>query len=196
VNTVSIAIAVVSLLLSLYAVRLGRKNRSYDLLFKFYTDLKLNEPNDAKGIVDIVPPEYEDLDADERYIRRYNSNQKQEHIEAKFNLLCFAVIKRQIPLDEFFALFGQYLQARMEFWPSIKAHRIGNYPYTSRVIDECIRKKMLPLSQNRDFKDKRHGKLNNWKEGAEAFAALQARILKKHQKRGKQIKVDKSSEIG
>jgi len=185
VEYVSIVIAIISFLLSLYAVRLGRKNRSYDLLFKFYEDLKLNEPKEVKDIDDIILPEPGDLDMDAECIRNYNSMQKQEHIEVKFNLLCFAVIKRQIPLNEFFALFGQYLQFRMEFWPKSNSHRIGNYPYTSRVIDKCIRMKMLPLNENKDFKDKRRGKLNNWKEGGAALAALDNEMLGKAQNRGK-----------
>ena len=178
---VGIAIAIVSLFLSLYAVRLGRKNRSYDLLFKFFADLKLNEPKGAKNIDDIIPPEPEDLSEDEKYIRSYNSRQKQDHIEAKFNLLCFAVIKHQIPLNEFFALFGLYLQARMEFWPKFNSDRIGNYPYTSMVIDRCIRLKLLPLSENKNFMDKRRGKLSNWKEGKDALTALNNRILGNYQ---------------
>ncbi|RJP87695.1 MAG: hypothetical protein C4518_11680 [Desulfobacteraceae bacterium] len=179
---VSIAIAIVSLLLSLYAVRLGSRNRSYDLLFKFYSDLKLNEPNEVKDISDIIPPEPEDIDEDERYIRDYNCNRKQEHIEAKFNLLCFAVIKGQIPLNEFFALFANYLQARMMFWPRHNTHRIGNYFYTSRVIDKCIRMKLLPLNQNKSFKNKEYGEISRWKDGSKALEEFQ-----------KQIKTDKSS---
>lgn len=53
-NTQSIAIAIESLLPSLYAVRVGQKNHSYDLLFKFYADLKLNEPNKSKDINNIA----------------------------------------------------------------------------------------------------------------------------------------------
>ena len=180
---VGIIIAIVSLLLSIYAVRLGRKNRSYDLLFRFYSDLRLKEPKEAKDIEDIILPEQEDLDEDEKYIRSYNSMQKQEHIEAKFNLLCFAVIKGQIPLNEFFALFGQYLHERMDSWPRFSSHRIGNCPYTSRVIDKCIRLKMLPLTENIYFKKKRRGKLNNWKAGRDAFAELRSEIMGKNGKR-------------
>lgn len=178
---IGIAIAIVSLILSIYAVRLGRKNRSYDLLFKFFEDLKLNKPKEVTDIDEIIPPDPEDLDEDEKYIRSYNSRKKQEHLEAKFNLLCFAVIKGQIPLDEFFALFGPYLQARMEFWPKFNSNRIGNYPYTSRVIDKCIHLKMLPLSENKNFMDKRRGKLSNWQEGKDALVALHNRIFEKFQ---------------
>ncbi len=174
-----IAIAIVSLLLSFYAVRLGRKNRSYDLLFKFYTDLRLKEPKETKELSDIIPPESEDLDEDETYIFSYNSFHKQEHVEAKFNLLCFAVIKGQIPFHEFFALFGQYLQARKEWWPKSNSHRIGNYPYTSRVINKCIRMGLLPLNKNLNFKNKRFGKLKHWKEGSMALTALRNEIHSK-----------------
>ena len=182
---VSIAIAIISLLLSIYAVRLGRKNRSYDLLFKFYEDLRLNEPKEVTNIDDIIPPEQDELDEDEKYIRGYNSRQKQEGIKAKFNLLCYAIIKRQIPLNEFFVLFGQYLQARMEFWPKFNSYRIGNYPYTSRVIDKCIKTKLLPLRKNKSFMDKRRGKLKNWKDGAAAFNALNDEIMGVYGNEGK-----------
>ena len=182
---IGVAIAIVSLLLSLYAVRLGRMNRSYDLLFKFYADLKLKEPKKAECIEDIIPPEPEEMDEEESFVSMQNSRLKQEHIEAKFNLLCYAVVKRQIPIGEFFALFGPYLQARMEFWPKFNIHRIGNYSYTARVIDMCIRKRMLPISKNKDFSEKRRGKLHYWKDGAEAFEAMRQDMLQKSQAENK-----------
>ncbi len=178
---VGTAIAIVSLLLSLYAVRMGRMNRSYDLLFKFYTDLKLKEPKQAEGIDDIIPPDPEEMDEEERFVRMQNSHFKQEHIEAKFNLLCYAVVKRQIPIGDFFVLFAPYLQARMEFWPKHSTHRIGNYPYTARLIDRCIRTGMLPISENKDYSEKRRGKLRYWKDGAKAFAAMHQDVLQKLQ---------------
>ena len=112
---VGITIAIVSLFLSIYAVRMGRMNRSYDLLFKFYADLRLKEPKHAESIDDIISPEPGEINEDEEFVRPQNSFFEQEHIEAKFNLLCYAVEKRQIPLDDFFALFANYLQSRMEF---------------------------------------------------------------------------------
>lgn len=176
---VGTAIAIVSLLLSLYAVRLGRMNRSYDLLFKFYAELKLKEPKQAQDFDDIIPPEPEEMDEEERIVRTHNIHVEQEHIETKFNLLCYAVVKHQIPIGEFFALFAPFLQARMEFWPKHNVHRIGNYPYTAQVIDRCIRKGMLPINKNSNYSLKRKGKLRYWKAGAEAFAAMHQDILKK-----------------
>lgn len=187
---VGAAIAIVSLLLSLYAVRLGRMNRSYDLLFKFYADLKLMEPKQVDCLDDIIPPDPEEMDEDELFVRKQNSRLKQEHIEAKFNLLCYAVLKRQIPISEFFALFGPYLQGRMEFCPKFDPHRIGNYPYTARVIDKCLRLKMLPINENQNFMVKRRGKLNHWKDGAEAFASMQKKLMQKMQADSKDAKQD------
>lgn len=188
VEYIGAAIAIVSLFLSIYAVRLGRMNRSYDLLFKFFADLKLKEPKKAECIEDIIPPEPEEMDEEERFIRLHNSQLLQEQIEAKFNLLCYAVVKRQIPVGEFFALFGHYLQARMEFWPMHNIHRIGNYPYTARVIDMCIRIGMLPISKNKDFFEKRRGKLHYWKDGAKAFEAMHQDILQESQAENKDTK--------
>ncbi len=176
---IGIAIAIVSLLLSLYAVRLGQKNRSYDLLFKFYTDLKLKEPKQADDIEHIVPPSPNEMDEEEQFMRMHNSKVIQENIEAKFNLLCYAVLKHQIPIGEFFTLFAPYLQMRMEFWPRYGTHRIGNYPYTARVIDKCMRKGMLPICKNRNYDKKRRGKLRYWKDGAEAFEEMHQNILEK-----------------
>ena len=179
VGYVGTAIAIISLLLSLYAVRMGRMNRSYDLLFKFYADLRLKEPKQAESIDDIIPPEPEEMDEDERFVRKQNSFFRQEHIETKFNLLCYAVKKRQIPIDDFFALFAPYLQARMEFWPKHNTHRIGNYPYTAWIIDRCIRTGLLPISKNKDYLETRRGKLRHWKDGAEALAEIHQDRLQK-----------------
>jgi len=172
-------IAIVSLFLSIYAVRIGRKNRSYDLLFKFYEDLKLQEPRQAKNIDDIIPPEPNEKDEAERSIDWYNSSSKQEQVETKFNLLCYAVEKGQIPLEALYTLFAPYLQSRMEFWPKHNAHRIGNYPYTVSVIDKCIQKGLLPINKNKGYLDKRRGKLRYWKAGVEALAKINRDLLQK-----------------
>ena len=177
-------IAVCSLILSLYAVRLGRTNRAYDLLFKFYSELRLQESETAKTIDDIIPPEPDELDDQERYVRNYNSFFKQESTEAKFNLLCFAVIKRQIALEDFFALFAGYLQGRMEFWPNHNSHRIGNYPYTARVIDACIQKGLLPIKNNKKYLKERCGQLQHWKEGRKALSEMEQRVEQLMKKRG------------
>jgi len=45
-------------------------NRSYDPLFKFFADLRLKEPKQAESIDDIIPPEPEEMDEDERSVRK------------------------------------------------------------------------------------------------------------------------------
>jgi len=101
-------IAIASLFLSLYAIRIGRKNRSYDLLFKFYEDLKLKEPRQEKNIDDIIPPESSEKDEDERFIDSYNSHVKQEQLETKFNLPWISLVAgkdRKISNREIFGDF-------------------------------------------------------------------------------------------
>jgi hypothetical protein len=174
---IGITIAVLSLLLSLYAIRLGRKNRSYDLLFKFYTDLKIEEHKDATKIEEIVPPDPEEMDEDEYLLRKLNNFSKQESIEAKFNLLCYAVDKGQIPVKDFFALFAPFLQIRMDLWPQKSVHRIANYPYIARVIDRCIGMKLLPLNAAESARaEKRRKRLMHWKEGASALTVRKSQL--------------------
>jgi hypothetical protein len=168
---IGILIACCSLFLSLYAIRLGRKNRSYDLLFKFFADLKIEEHKEATNLDEIIPPEPEEMDEDEYFLRTLNSLSKQNNIDAKFNLLCYAVVKGQIPLRDFFALFAPFLQSRMEFWPKKSVYRIGNYPYTAKIIDKCIGMKLLPLNSGGNARaEKRRRHLMHWKEGANALS--------------------------
>lgn len=179
---VGTTIAIISLFLSIYAIRISRTNRGYDLLFKFYEDLRLKNPSQTRKTEDIVLPEPNGEDSPDRLTDTYHSFQAQEQVETKFNLLCYAVLKEQISLESLYTLFAPYLQARMEFWPKHYTHRIGNYPYTVRVIDRCIQKGWLPINQNNKDLDKRRGKIRYWASGAEALYKLQSDISQKADK--------------
>lgn len=176
----SIIIAIFSLILSLFAVRLGRTNRGYDLLFKFYNDLRLREPEEVSSVDDIIPPEFDEIDEDERFIQEYNNHSKREHRESKFNLACYSVIKRQIPLEDFFVLFAGYLQSRMDLWPKMSSCQINDYPYTSQIIDKCIKKGLLPISSNNKYIRDRSGKLRHWEEGINALQETRSKIINPH----------------
>ena len=146
----TLAIAMLSLVISLWVVVRDRKQRQIDMLYKCYE--RLHQAHGARPFAtasELAAMEDDPEDARwEEY--KQKSSDAQSTVERELEFACYLVVKRQIDLEMFFYLFRGWLASRAMFWKHNEA-RAKNHPYTVQVIALCLEKKLLPIKRNEEL---------------------------------------------
>ncbi|WKZ29361.1 MAG: hypothetical protein QY323_01365 [Patescibacteria group bacterium] len=130
-------IAIVSLGLSIYAISKDRQNKKIDRLlesrqrlFSIQESAEALTPDEMQEHFEDNPHSYEA----EKH--RAASREITLRTDREFEFLCYMVVKNQVPTDMFIDLFAKWLTFRFTSWSTIQKHKIHNYPYTWRVVQE------------------------------------------------------------
>ncbi len=130
----TIAIALLSLSISLFIILRDRRDRRIKLLILCYSRL-VDEHNKRPPIPlsSRIDAEEEDEDLEQVVIKEHEKSVF-FNLERELNTTCYLFIKRQLPKHMFYDLFGQWLKGRYAMWPSVEKHKIGNFRFTWKVI--------------------------------------------------------------
>lgn len=141
----TMAVALLSFIISCYVVRRDRKNRMFDLLYRCYE--RVQDAHRERPIVTVT--EFIEMEEDPDSLKaekhQTESQKISTNVERELDVACYYVYRQQIELNAFFDLFKGWLAGRREAWPLMQKERIKNYFYTWEIIKLCERKKLLPL---------------------------------------------------
>ncbi len=133
-EAVTIAIAFISLSVSISLLLRDRESRRFDLLYRCYervTDEFNKRPSvslDKRAEMDESPndPNHTDIEAQEEDVS-FN-------LEKELNTACFFFLKKQLNANHFYYLFSGWLRSRLISWPKESAHKIHNFRFTWEAI--------------------------------------------------------------
>lgn len=151
----TIAIAVISLAVSLWVVRRDRRDRRLDLLYQCYDRMHAAQTSGPFATV----AQHVEMDADpenpayDEYRERSKASQRTMDRELEF--ACYLVMQKEIDLDQFFDLFRGWLSSRSLFWKTGDFTQAHNHPFTVKVIQRCDAKGLLPLKNNERWRQLR-----------------------------------------
>ncbi len=148
----TLAIALLSLILSFWVLMRDRRQRQIDILYQCYERL-----HQAYGSIPFATPSelaaMDECPEDpcwEEY--KQKSNDAQRSIERELEFACYMLVKKQINFEMFFYLFRGWLSGRERFWKHDHA-RAKSYPYTVKIIMLCRKKGLLPIKQNTELQE-------------------------------------------
>lgn len=133
IEIVSISIAFLSLIISIYVVIRDKRNLQLELLMTMYDRLEASNSelqiNQDKEI----------------------SNKLKWKIDRELETSCFMLFKKKIDEEMFYHLYYRWLLSRKLFWTENKntMPELGNNPYTAWAIKNGIEKGYLEISKKK-----------------------------------------------
>jgi hypothetical protein len=148
----TIAIAILSLLLSIYVIRKDRKNKRLDNLILCRQRIMDAFDDDEVITVDQMIEYLEDKPRSPR-AEKYRAKTQAVHnrVEREFEFACYLVLKRQVDLLPFLDIFEKFLNWRHLTWQS-KDFKRANSPFTWKLTELCAKKHLLrPIPEKFKF---------------------------------------------
>ncbi|MEW5058384.1 MAG: hypothetical protein AB1Y25_12270 [Cycloclasticus sp.] len=148
----AIAIALLSLLISLLVIVRDRRHRQIDVLYQ--CNERLRAAQDSLPITTVTQEmEIENnpnSPESEEYSER--SRDAQSRIDRELEFACFMVEQKQVDLKMFFYLFKSWLAFREKSWRDERNHwKAKNHPFTTAVLVRCRTKGLLPIKDNKEI---------------------------------------------